>query len=296
MQYTCNRLSAELRQYHHDTVSGIVKPKKLLGRYSPPAQEDYQAYFLYLSKDWRNGDLSVKTDEQQDAFNVGSSQSSALRSNDTVSYNCDEEEVGNENESEGLEDESTRLIDIAGTPLGFTKRMLPEIIKYLSSYESAHRFNSPASISIDSFTSLLESTSRTHDAIGDSIENDYIIFQRQKEFFFQQILKVYVTNFIELKDELFAAKGGLGTKKAGFLKKQSSQTLHTIKSLIKVYNEEISFLINTVPSEFSSLKLDVVNDKTSKFFAPNVPTELKPFMRWKSLCAELILLQNKSNI
>lgn len=63
-------------------------------------------------------------------------------------------------------------------------------------------------------------------------------------------MKVYVTNYIELNDELVASKGVLGQKKAAFLKKQSRNTLTTVKSLLKAYNEEIAILICKGPGKF----------------------------------------------
>lgn len=123
--------------------------------------------------------------------------------------------------------------------------MLPQVVRFLNAYEEANFLTRPSSISIGSFVEIIDprsSRSASHE-VGDFVEAQYLEFQRHKEHFFREVLKVYVTNYIELNDELFASKGGLGQKKAAFLKKRSRNTLTTVKSLLKAYNEEIAFLI-----------------------------------------------------
>lgn len=150
-------------------------------------------------------------------MHVGTSQSpagnNALRSEAPRYHDCDEVDGGDdEGQGEGEDGSSAQVANIAVTPLGFTKRMLPEIVEYLSLYENQHRMIRPTSISIGSFGRTLESTSRTLDAVATNtyIEEKYLQFLQNKEYFFREILKVYATNYIEVSDVLYASAGALG--------------------------------------------------------------------------------------
>ncbi|CAO3655249.1 unnamed protein product [Mucor hiemalis] len=205
-------------------------------RYFPSEVKGYQKYFLYLSVYLRF--------RGQDSLHVGTSQSpagnDALRSEAPRYHDCDGDD---EDEGEGEDDSSAQVANIAVTPLGFTARMLPEIVEYLSLYENQYRMNRPTTISIGSFRRTLESTSRTLDTVATNefIESQYLQFLQHKEYFFREILKVYATDYIEISEELYACKGALGNKKAGMLKKKNQRTLQTMKKLIDIYNEENSF-------------------------------------------------------